>query len=46
MDRRRRTQLLAMPVDELFPIYSKPLFQGKAKWEAIDMKMILQLASF
>ena len=39
MARRRRARLLAMPVDGPFPSYSKPLFQGEAKCEAIDIKM-------
>ena len=41
MARRRRARLLAMPVDGPFLSYSKPLFQGEAKCEAIDMRMIL-----
>ena len=40
MARRPRARLLAMPVDGPFPSYSKPLFQGEAKCEAIDIKMM------
>ena len=41
MARRGRARLLAMPLDGPFPSSSKPLFQGEAKCNAIDMKMIL-----
>lgn len=40
MARRRRARLLAMPVDGPFPNYSKPLFQGETKCEAVDKEMI------
>ena len=40
MARRRRARLLVMPVDGPFPNYSKPLFQGEAKCEAVDKEMI------
>ena len=40
MARRGRARLLAIPLDTPFPSYSKPLFQGEVKCEAVDMEMI------